>query len=260
VGYLSAALNTAKLRGTVARGITVHSNDATRPRIHLTIRARIVGSVILLPHESITITEPPARNTRNRVLVRKEPSETGELQITDLRPSASWLRVSSERLDEPRPAGDGLPAALPGDWLIQVDLEGDVGYGRLRENLSFKTGLTRQPEVSLPVGVNIRPPLHLSVNQLQLPPPAGEEPSTATVVISVRPGLDPKTLTARAVPEALKVVLEPSGGNRFYKAHVSWDGGDITGGKIEFTVGPKQMTLPVTAAPAAPPAPAAAGR
>ena len=249
MGYLTASLHTDKLRGSVARGITVHCNDTTKPSVNLTIRAVIVGSVIMLPHESITISDPPARNTRKRLLVRKEPTESGELKITDLRPSASWLRASAQRLEEPRPAEDGLPAALPGDWLLQVDLEGEVGYGRLQEKLTFKTGLTRQPEISLPVLVTIRPPLHLSVNQLQLPPPVGGQPSTATVVISVRRGLDPKTLTARAVPEALQVNLEPSGGDRFFKAHVSWDGGDITGGGIRFSVAGQQMDLPVTAAP-----------
>jgi len=252
VGYLSASLHTDKLRGSVARGITVQSNDTSQPRVHLTIRAMILGSVLMLPHESMTISDPPQRNTRNRLLVRKEPTESGELKISDLRASASWLRLSAERIEEARPAEGGLPAALPGDWLLQAELEGDVDYGRLRENMTFKTGLTRQPEITVPVLVTLRPPLHLSVNQVELPQPDGGEPSTATVVISVRRGLDPATLTARAVPEALQVSLEPSGGDRFYKAHVSWDGGDISGGGIEFSVGGKQMNLPVVPLPAMP--------
>jgi hypothetical protein len=54
-----------------------------------------------------------------------------------------------------------------------------------------------------------------------------------------------------AEPEVLSVELEPTGG-RFYKAHVSWEDGELTEGAVVFRIGEEQLRVPVTPAAATP--------
>ena len=251
MGYVTASLHTGTLRGKVSRGITVHTNDSTQPKLRLVIRAEIITAVILAPHESMTFTNADPRHNRTRLLARRAPTESGELQISDLNVSASWLSAEATRIEEERPAGEGLPAARPGDWLLEIHVTGPLQYERRREELKFKTGLERQPEMTIPVVLALRPPVNLSVEKLELLPPAEGKPSSATLLVSVRRGLSVSDLQVVAEPEVLSVRLEPTGG-RFYKAHVSWKDGELTEGAVVFRIGEEQLRVPVT--PAAIPA------
>jgi hypothetical protein len=254
VGYLSASLHTGKLRGKIGRGITVQTNDPNKPKVHLTIRAHIVTSVVLLPHEQLAIINTDKRRDRSRLLIRKDPSESGDLKITDLSVTADWLAVKVRQLEEPLPAAGGVPAGLPGDWLLDIALNGPARYGRHRnERVTFKTGLERQPEVVVPVVVDLRPPVNLSSDKVVLPQPVDGEPSTATVLVSLRRGLAASDLLVDAEPDSLSVELEQSGG-RFYKAHVRWSDGAPGNGELVFKVGEEQYRVPVTPAPPVPPA------
>lgn len=247
MGYLKATLHTDRLRGSVGRGITVETNDPAAPRLFLTIRAVIAGSVLVLPQENLSFSNLSPRQHRPRVLVRRDPTETGELSVRDIKPSAEWFTATATRLEQPAPAGDGLPAAEPGDWLIEVALTGTQRYGVSRESLSFTTGLPRQPEVTFPVIFNLRPPVQLSPERVELAPGEAGQGSGATVLFSVRPGLDPAELRVEAEPEGLKVELEPAG-RRFYKAKLSWNGERFDGGAIVFSLGAERYRVPVSEA------------
>ena len=246
MGYLTATLRTDTLRGNVGRGITVDTNDPTTPRIRLTVRAVIAGSVVIYPGENLTFNNVTSRQNRTRLLVRRDPTETGELKVGDIKPSADWFAVKATRLEEPTPAGGGLPAGQPGDWLLEAELVGTAPHGVTRETLTFSTGLTRQAEVTLPVLGNLRPPVNLTSELIELAPAEGQGLS-ATVLFSVRRGLDPAELRIEAQPKALEVELEQAGA-RFYKAHVNWDGGEFGGGSILFSLGQERYSVPVKAA------------
>lgn len=246
MGYLKATLHTDTLRGTVGRGITVDTNDPTTPRIRLTIRATITGSVVVYPSENLMFNNATARQNRTRLLVRRDPTETGELKVGDIKPSADWFAVKATRLEEPTPAGNGLPAGQPGDWLLEAELVGTVPYGVTREKLSFTTGLARQGEVTVSVLGNLSPPVNLTSQSIELVPADGQ-PASATVMFSIRRGLDPAELRVEAEPETLKVTVEPTG-RRFFKAQVTWNGAEFHGGAIVFSLGQESYRVPVTAA------------
>jgi hypothetical protein len=246
VGHLTATLHTEKLKGQIGKGVTVYSNDPTTPKIRLSVRAVVLGSVVVLPREYIMIGGPPVQAGRSKVLVRRDPLETGELEITDLKTSLPWLTATATKLEDKRPPSDGLPLGQPGDYLIEVKVEGepDTKGGRARGDLTFKTGLKRQPQVSIPVTVDLRPPVSLSTEKLLLNPPPEGGVTESTVLVTVRPGLDPNRLVAEASPESLRVDLQLSGPRRF-KAKISWDGGKLEHGMITFKIGTEQQTLPV---------------
>lgn len=245
VGYLTATLKTSTLRGKVGRGITVHSNDPVQPRLSLTIRAVILGSVVMLPHERILVSNHPARRSRNQVVVRQDPTEVGELVISDLQTSAPWLEATASRVEENIPAEGGLPGRRPGDWVIRVERTGvGIEYGRRQERLSFGTGLKRQPRVELPISVDIRPPVLLSTNRVELKPAQDGGSSSATLLVSVPRGFPASELRASAEPEGLSVELEPSG-ERHFKARLSWTGEELDKGSLIFTLGTDRYTVPV---------------
>jgi hypothetical protein len=246
VGHLTATLRTAKLKGKVGKGITVYSNDPVKSTLRLSVRAIVMASVVVLPREYIMIGGPPTRRGQSKVLVRQDPMETGKLNITDLKTSLPWLKAEATRLKNERPPSDGLPRGQKGDYLVEVSIDGkpEGHAGRARAELTFKTGLKRQPEVAIPITVDLRPPVTLSTGKLMLAPPAEGEVTESTVLVTLRPGLDPNRLEAVASPESLKVELKPSGPRRF-KAHVSWDGGKLEQGEITFKVGVERHKLPV---------------
>jgi len=243
VGYIDAELDTKKLHGSVGRGITVYTDDPQSPKVLLTVRAMVVGGVLVLPREMISLNTAAGAQNAPGVLVRRDSSETGELEIGELTTSVSWLAATAEALVEPRPAADGLPPGKPGDWLVMVRAESSVPYGQHRETLRFKTGLERQSEVSIPVLVLRRAPVRLSAEQVEFPA-ASESTSRQTVLLTVRRDLDPQDLRVETDPESLTVELEPSG-RRGYKVHVSWQGEDRPHGAITFHVGQESYELPV---------------
>jgi hypothetical protein len=251
VGYLTATLKTSKLRGKVGKGISVYSNDPTKPSIRIAIRAVVLGSVVVLPREHLVIGGPPGRSGGSRVLVRRDPMETGKLQVAELETSQPWLSAKARKLEEPTPPGEGLPKGEIGDWLVEVDVEdrSQVVSGRSRAELRFKTGLKRQPEVSIPITVDLRPPVNLSVPRLVFLPPAEGEVASRTVVATVRRGLDANTLEVETGHPALKAELEPVGPRRF-NVHFSWTGEELGDAAVLFRVGPESHQLPVKVAPA----------
>lgn len=252
MGYLTATLKTSNLRGKVGKGISVYSNDPNKRSIRLAIRAIVLGSVIVLPREHIVIGGPPGRSGGSRVLVRRDPTESGELKIADLRTSLPGLSAEARRLEEPTPPGQGLPKGEVGDWLVEVSVEdrSKISAGRSRAELNFKSGLKRQPDVSIPITVDLRPPVNLSVPRLVLQPPADGEVADKTVMATVRRGLDANALKVETGSPALKAELEPVGPRRF-KVHFSWTGEDLGDAAVVFRVGSESHQLPVKVAPGA---------
>jgi hypothetical protein len=249
VGHLTVTLRTEKLRGQVGKGISVYSNDPKTPSLRLTVRATVLGSVIVLPREYIGIGSRSTRRGTSKVLIRQDPTESGELEISDLKTSLPWLTAEVRKLTAKSPPADGLPPGLPGDYLLEVKVgeKPETQRTRTRAQVSFKTGLKRQPVVSIPVTVDLRPPVILSEESLVLTPPVDGEVTEKIVHVTVRAGLDHNRLKAEAQPKSLKVELKPSGPRRF-KAHVYWDGGALEQGSVTFKIGSETLKLPVHSA------------
>jgi hypothetical protein len=245
VGHIDATLDTKKLRGAVGRGITVYTDDPGLPKVFLTVSATVVGGVQVLPQPVMSIVSEggPGRNAP-MVLVRTEPSETGVVEIVDVKPSVPWLVATVERLEEPRPGGDGVPAGIPGDWLIGVTLGPSAPFGRFRESLQVRTGLEREPELTIPVIVTRQAPILLSAERVVFPRESDPSEQPQTVLLSVRRDLDPADLTVETDADLLTVELEPSG-ERGYKVRVRWEGDERPHGTITFRVGNESYELPV---------------
>ena len=231
----------------MARSIAVHTNDPTRPMTALIVEALVLSSVHVLPQESAMLANHRPVSRQAAWVIRQDATETGELAVSDLRASVDWIVMESRRVEAPQEVDGPIPAADIGDWIIELSLvEGASGYGRSQESVRFRTGLSRQPDVEVPVLVDLRPPVNLNTDRLVLSTGSDGGAAEQTVLLSVRRGLDPAALEVEARPAGLEIELEPSGRSG-YKAHVRWSGSALADGEITFSLGGESYSIPVIA-------------
>lgn len=220
-GKLRATIRTGDLRGPMDRGITITTDDPSQSAVYLGFHLDVIGSVVLLPRGAFDLRmRRVARELVSRVLVRRDPGETGTLAIRDVTASAPWLTVRSWRVEAASAGEEGAPSVEPGDWWIEVAALGEPPQGAKLERVTFSTGLPREPVVEIPVHIAVPPPLFTSVDRLVLPAPGAEGHSSGTLLISVRADLGSETLSIVADPP-FRVALEGAGQRR-YRAVVTW--------------------------------------
>ncbi len=264
MGKIKGAIRTEGLHaGSLAKSIAVTTDDPAHPSATLIIKVNIVGSVNLFP-ASLFLAFGDARGPVGRLLVRKDETEKGDLKVSDVAAGAPWLAVTARRVEAATPAVPPLPAAQPGDWEIEATANpAGLPTGAYQAQLRFKTGLPREPEISVPVSFRIPPEVNVSTPQLLLPPPptAGEA-AKGMMYAMVRSDLNPADLRAEAEPASFHVALEPSG-PRGYKVAVTWtpEGADPPReGRVTIRLGKYATVVAVrVATPAAPAPPVPAG-
>ncbi len=240
-GFVEGEIDIEGVRGRMTTRISVETNDPGRPRLTLTLVAEVVGAVSVLPDDDVLLVTRPGSLPASRRVIRKETGVAGDLEVSALAPSAAWLQAKARPLALARPAGDGLPEVLPGDWLIEVSVVGEPAYGRRRESVQFSTGLAREPRTAITVSTDFVAPINVSVPRVALSARAPRE----TVLISVREGSDPEQLRVETRPEALRAAIEPAG-DRFFRIEVS--GSEALAGApaaVVFWLGAEQFRLPV---------------
>jgi len=247
-GSIKASVHTGNYKGSIGKSITVTHDDATQGPITINVLAKIVGSVDVLPFPALQIgRRRRGFETPAMLIVRKDPSEQGTLAIDGLVASAPWLKVSARKVSAEEPAVEGLPAALPGDVVLSVQAQA-APVGTSVETLSFQTGLTREPKVTIPITVNVQPLITLQPNDLILnPTPGVPEGARGEVLASLREDLDPKTVTVISDAKAFVARLEPPG-ERAFRVIVDWAGkgkNPPTETTIHIRVGSETVNLPV---------------
>jgi len=234
-------MDTSELSGPIAKGISITTNDPHTPVLRVVVRARVLGSVELLPGNKAMLSNRVPQMSAQAFLIRKDPTETGELSVGSMNASVPWIELQAERVDERRPAADGLPTALPGDWILRASLGNNIPTGRTQETIHFETGLQREPEITIRVATDLHPPVTLNSPEVTM---VSGRP--LVVLASLRQDLEypqPIELTA---PEGLTARIEPAR-RRFFKIVLEWSG-EPTGAPVELRmdVAGETQTLPVT--------------
>ena len=231
-------------RGALSKPVTVTTNDPTQAIVVLNIQAQVQGSVIVLPTAALsfaTLAERPGR-----LLIRKDPTETGVLAVGGTVASLDWLTVTSRKVADGETAIEGVPQPQPGDWLIEVKPLTAPAPGSYQGTLTFETGLPREPKVSVPLMTFVRPPL--TVNPAEAVLRGGSE---AVLLVAVRPDVDADALRAIAEPPGIDALLERSA-QRTFRLHVAWKGDPATRpqtGTITLTSGSQSFRIPVRLEP-----------
>ena len=249
-GKLKASVHTQNYRGAIVKSITVSHDDPSQPAIVLTVKANVVGSVDILPYPALALA-PRLKGFGSpaRLLVRKDPTETGILAVSDVSASAPWLEVAARVVTAVEPAVEGLPQAQPGDVALSVQVTGVPPTGIHAETVTFKTGLTREPNVSIPVHVTVRAAVMVQPRDLILNPVPGDpDRASGEAYATVRDDLDPRTVTVASDDPAFSVRVDPAG-ERAFHLYVDWSGKggstQQTATSIEIRVAGETVTLPV---------------
>ena len=227
-------------RGALSKPVTVTTNDPALPNVGLTIQAQVQGSVLLLPTAALsfaTFTDRPGR-----LLVRKDPTETGTLAIASATATLEWLAVTARKVAEGEAAIEGVPQPQPGDWLLEVRPKTMPTPGSYNGTLSFDTGLPREPRVTVPLMTFVRPPM--TVNPAEALLRAGAE---TVVLVALRPDVDAEALKATASPAGLEATLERSA-QRTFRLHVAWKGDPAAmpaAGSVRLESGKASVEIPV---------------
>ena len=107
---------------------------------------------------------------------------------------------------------------------MSVQIQGQPPVGSLVENITFKTGLPREPKVTVPVTVYIPAVVTLQPNTLILvPDPNSKESSSGQVLASLRDDVDPKDVTVKSESKAFAVRIDPPGA-RAFRLSIDWTG------------------------------------
>ena len=207
--------------------------------------------MVLFPDRPLRLDNRRPAESTHRIVVRKELSESGALQVRELVASAPWLRADARPID-PGERLEGFPQPWPGDWLIELEIVGQPEYGRTDQTVSFVSGLTREPSVEIPVTVQLFPPVNLAGERLVLKPSGAQGVGQGSMLISVRRDLAEAALDVSAEPAEIAVRLESVGG-RNYRLTADWPGNDDVAlpreGSIRFRVGQESYRLPVSMEP-----------
>jgi hypothetical protein len=241
-------VKTKNLRGRVSRRVTLTTNDPAREKSVLTIQGNILGSVFLLPHHELSIGSARGRHQRRRMIIRKDPTEDGQLVVSDVKTRKEWLHSKVRRVETEEPGEGSFPTALPGDWILEVDFDKSAPPGGLRTPIEFSTGLSREPKVTVLVQVSIIPAITVRPKNLLLSPAASGQGLEGEIAAVVRGGLNPEELEISATSEVVALQTEQTG-PRHFRVRASMPdtalGEDL---KLVFRVGDAgEVTVPILA-------------
>jgi len=222
---LKASVHSANFKGPISKQVTVTHDDKSQGPITLNLSANVVGSVEVLPFPALQL----ARRRRGfqtpaLLLVRKDLTEKGDLAFGDLKASVPWLKVGSRKVTAAEPAVEGIPAAQAGDIVVSVQAEPTAPLGSHVEKVTFKTGLPREPEVTIPVTIFVQPPIGLQSTELILnATPEAPTSASGQAFGTLREDVDPKSIAITSDAPSFTARLDTSGGLAF-KLIVEWSG------------------------------------
>jgi hypothetical protein len=248
-GSIKASVHTASYKGPIGKQVTVTHDDKSQGPIQLTLQANIVGSVDVLPFPALQLAKKRRGfATPALLIVRKDATEKGSLEFAELGASAPWIKTSSRKVTAAEDPVEGLPAAQPGDIVVSVQVQGEPPVGNHSETISFKTGLPREPKVSVPVTVYIPAALTFQPQELTLvPAPGSTDHATGEVLTAIRDDIDIKNVTVKSDSPAFTVRIDPSGSQAF-RLFVDWTRKGkhpATETKIHARAGKESVDLPV---------------
>jgi len=203
-GSIKVSIHTANYKGPIGKGITVTHDDTTQGPIMLSVKANVVGSAVVFPYPSLTLA-PRMKGFKEPalLLIRRDETEKGTLDVTGLTASVPWLKTTLRKVAAPEAAVEGLPAAIPGDYVISV-LVDHAPVGSTAQSITFKTGLTRESQMTIPVMVTVRASVVAT----------SELPATSVYVVVTAGTTSSVPAAATAIPSSVTTsaseVLQPS--------------------------------------------------
>lgn len=169
----------------------------------------------MLPHHELSVGSARGRHERKRMIIRKDSTEEGELVVSDVKAREEWLHPTVRRVETEEPGEGRFPTALPGDWILEVELDKSAPPGSARTPIEFATGLAREPKITVIVQVSIIPAVTVRPKSLLVSPAASGQGLEGEIAAVVRGGLNPEEFVIEATSDAVDIEKEKTGPRHF---------------------------------------------
>jgi hypothetical protein len=208
----------------------------------------IVGSTILMPSHRLLLRHREGRPTTGALLVRKDPSESGTLEITELASSEPWLAVRVRKVDSQESMEGGFQPA-PGDFMLEAEVPESPGIGMHHAEMTFRTGLPREPVIRVPVMFTARAFGAASIKKLFLRKKDPGTPWTGRMNFNLLGKTAPESVEVRVTPDRYKVDVQVLAQGKLQVLVTEDpdkdDGQPPPEGMLLFTRGKQTITVPV---------------
>jgi hypothetical protein len=248
-GTIKASIHTANLSGAIGKTIQVMTNDPTQANIALNIMGNVAASVQLLPSSRMVVYgRGQQRPFTAKLLVRRDPSETAELVVSDVKPSVPWMTATARKVSAPETI-QGAPQTQPNDWVVEVQVTPPPNTPEnSAQQLTFKTGLKLEPVIVVPVTIMVPQFVSVQPGEVLLRPVDGA-PSEGTVLVVVRQDLDPASAKFEAQPGVFKVETAQAGPTpRHLRVTVKANPSDVrsdSAGMLTVRLGEEARSIPI---------------
>jgi hypothetical protein len=250
---LKVTVKTAGYHGKVTKTIALKSDDPVRPDVTLKVKMNLVGSALVLPAKTMLLRHRRDQPTTGRLLIRKDPTETGSLNVTEVASSEPWLAVRMRKVEAEEPMERGI-IAVPGDFMLEFEVPLKPKAGLHRAEVTFRTGLPREPVMSIPITVTARAFGAASIQRLSLRRMTAEGPIAGQMTFKLLGGQGADTVKVEVSPDryiAEVKVLNPGQLQVQVSQDPDMDNGEpLPEGVLRFTQGGETVSVPVQ-----PPAP-----
>ena len=152
-GKVHAKVNISTFNGTIAKGITVMTNDAANPLLELTIKAVVKQVIAVKPgYARFNILQGESENSKDVQVLA-----SGDGSPFDVLSASSPLDAVSVSFREAN-ASERLPGYTGKQWAIDVALNADnIKIGPLADYVIVSTNHPRQKEVKIAISGVVRP-------------------------------------------------------------------------------------------------------
>ncbi len=245
---MKVTVKTAGYYGIVTKTISLQSDDPVRPQLTLKVKMAIVGSAMILPGGLLALHVRPEQPTEGRMVIRKDPTETGALHVTGVSSSEDWLQVGVRPVVEEQTLERGIKAA-PGDFILEASVPESPGAGQHRAEITFRTGLPREPVITVPVTVIARRFGRSAVKRLLLQRKQADDLMTGRMNFRLMGRTDPEAVKVRITPDRYRVevaILNPNQLQVLVSEDPDKDNGEpLPEGMLIFTKGSETISVPV---------------
>lgn len=241
-------MKTAGYHGKVAKTIALTSDDPVRPNVTLRVKMMLVGSAILMPSKHLLLRYNRGKPTTGRLLVRQDPTESGTLTVREVASSEPWLNVRARTVEAEELLEQGFKAG-PGDYILEFEVPEKPGAGTHRAEVTFRTGLTREPVMSVPVTFTARAFGVPSTRRLLLGRDRPDNPAAGEMSFRLLGGRDGEQVEVVITPDryVAEVKLLESGQLQVLVSENldTEDAGKLPEGLLRFALGDETVSVPV---------------
>ncbi|UCF66693.1 MAG: hypothetical protein JSV80_13010 [Acidobacteriota bacterium] len=183
-GTVIAKVRTRGRQGRQSKTVRVETNDPTTPFVTLRLTFVSQPAIDVLPTRTVTFAGFAGQKHEVTLLLRRADGEPLQvLEASSTRPNVSVVAEPVGAVEPPIvTTGRRVPPARPGDWRLRVNVEGTEPRSEAGK-LIVRTNHPQQPELTLPLRIQLRGLVETQPRSVRLRQRTGERPVSSQLVV-----------------------------------------------------------------------------